>query len=67
VDLTFNSQTLRGLEQDPETQSRWAQLAREGKRVMQFLVEGHYAVVIDGKVMFYDEPRSAGGNTPKRR
>lgn len=67
VDFTFNRQKLRGLEQSPQTQSRRAQLAREGKRVMQFLVKGHYAVVIEGKVMFYDEPRSAGGDTRERR
>ena len=60
VDFTFDRQTLRGLEQKPETQARWTRLAHEGKRVMQFLEEGHYAaVVVDDKVMFYDKPRSA--------
>jgi len=29
-------------EQNPETKSRWAQMAREGKRVMYFLSEGRY-------------------------
>jgi hypothetical protein len=39
------------LEQNPETASRWAQLARQGKKVMQFLHRGRYiAVVVDGKV-----------------
>ena len=43
-----------GLEQNPETASRWAQLAREGQKVMQFLSEQRYiAVVVDGKVQFY--------------
>ena len=54
VDFQFEGQELRGLEQNPETRSRWAQLARQGKKVMQFLKERRYvAVVVDGKVQFY--------------
>ena len=54
VNFEFDGQTLRGLEQNPNTKSRWAQLAREGKKVMQFLSEGRYeGVVVDGKVTFY--------------
>jgi len=54
VDFQFEGKTLRGLEQNPKTESRWAKLAREGKRVMQFLDAGRYiAVVLDGKVQFY--------------
>jgi hypothetical protein len=54
VDFQFNGQTLRGLEQNPNTSSRWAQLAREGKKVMQFLSGGRYtANVVDGKVHMY--------------
>ena len=54
VDFEFDGQTLRGLEQNPNTNSRWAQLAREGKKVMQFLNGGKYiANVVDGKVKFY--------------
>jgi hypothetical protein len=37
VDFQFEGHELRGLEQNPETSPRWAQLAREGKKVMQFL------------------------------
>jgi len=56
VDFRFEGQQLRGLEQNPETASRWAQLAREGKKVMQFLSEQRYiAVVVDGKVQFYSK------------
>ena len=45
---------IRGLEQNPETKSRWAQMARSGKKVMQFLSEGRYvANVVDGKVTSY--------------
>jgi hypothetical protein len=54
VDFQFEEHELRGLEQNPETGSRWAQLARQGKKVMQFLKERRYiAVVVDGKVQFY--------------
>jgi hypothetical protein len=54
VDFQFEGHELRGLEQNPETRSRWAQLARQGKRVMQFLKERRYvAVVVNGKVQFY--------------
>jgi hypothetical protein len=54
VDFTFDGSEIRGLEQNPQTKSRWAQLARSGKKVMQFLSEGRYvANVVDGKVNFY--------------
>jgi len=54
VDFEFEGQMLRGLEQNPQTDSRWAQLAREGSKVMQFLVAKRYiAAVVDGKVQFY--------------
>lgn len=54
VDFQFEGHELRGLEQNPKTASRWAQLAREGKKVMQFLQRRRYiAAVVDGKVQFY--------------
>jgi hypothetical protein len=54
VDFQFEGHELRGLEQNPETGSRWAQLARQGKKLMQFLHRRRYiAVVVDGKVQFY--------------
>src|SRR5436305_4673492 len=57
VDFQFEGHELRGLEQNPETASRWAQLARQGKKVMQFLQHRRYiAVVIDGKLRFYGKP-----------
>ena len=40
VDFVFDGNKIRGLEQNPETKSRWAQMARAGKMVMQFLSEG---------------------------
>jgi hypothetical protein len=54
VDFQFQGHSLRGLEQNPETGSRWARLAREGKKVMQFLSGRRYiAVVADGKVQLF--------------
>jgi len=55
VDFVFEGEEIRGLEQNPDTKSRWAQLARSGKKVMQFLREGRYvANVVDGKVTLYE-------------
>jgi len=54
VNFQFEGHELRGLEQNPETASRWAQLARQGRKVMQFLQQHRYiAVVVDAKVQFY--------------
>jgi hypothetical protein len=54
VDFVFEGKETRGLEQNPQTKSRWAQMARSGKKVMQFLSEGRYvANVVDGKVTLY--------------
>jgi hypothetical protein len=32
VDFVFDGHEIRGLEQNPETKSRWAQMARAGKK-----------------------------------
>jgi len=49
VDFVFAENEMRGLEQNPKIKSRWAQLARSGKKVMQFLGEGRYvANVVNG-------------------
>ena len=54
VDFVFDGNEIRGLEQNPETKYRWAQMARSGKKVMQFLSEGRYAAnVVDGKVTIH--------------
>lgn len=55
LDFECDGEKLRGLEQNPNTSSNWAKLAREGKRVMQFLSGGRYmANVVDGKARFYE-------------
>jgi hypothetical protein len=54
VDFVFDGNEFRGLEQNPDTKSRWAQMARSGKKVMQFLSDGRYvANVVDGKMTVY--------------
>jgi hypothetical protein len=54
VDFEYDGESIRGLEQNPKTKSRWALLARKGAKVMQFLEAGRYvAVVVDGKVTRY--------------
>ncbi len=54
VDFEFEGESLRGLEQNPETKSRWAQMARAGSKVMQFLSAGRYlGNIADGKVTLY--------------
>jgi len=54
VAFVFEGKTIMGIEQNPKTKSRWALMARSGKKVMQFIQERRYvAVVADGKVILY--------------
>jgi hypothetical protein len=54
VDFVVAGQGLRGLEQSPDTRSKWAVMAREGQKVMQFLSGGLYiGNVADGKLTLY--------------
>jgi hypothetical protein len=54
VNFQLGGRNFRGLEQNPDTKSRWAAMARSGKKVMQFLEDGRYvAVVADGKFIPY--------------
>lgn len=54
VDFSFDGKEIRGLEQNPRTTSRWAELARTGHKVMQFLSQGRYiANVVDDKITLY--------------
>jgi len=59
VDFRFDGRDFRALEQNPNTKSRWAAMARKGQKVMQFLEGGkHAAVVADGKVHLYPNKKS---------
>ena len=52
---------IEGIEQNPETTSRWAKLAREGLRIMQFSCQGRYiANVCEGRLTRYPAWRSLG-------
>ena len=54
VDFELDGQPLRGIEQNPDTKSRWAELARAGQKVMQFTSAGRYlANVSDSKLTLY--------------
>jgi hypothetical protein len=56
VDCIFDGDGIRGLEQNSDTKSGWAQMARSGRKVMQFLSEGRYiGNVVDGKATFYSD------------
>jgi hypothetical protein len=54
VEFEFEGKPLIGMEQNPNKKSRWAAMARSGKKVMQFIGQGRYeAVVADGKLTLY--------------
>jgi hypothetical protein len=54
VEFEFDGRQLTGIEQNPETASKWAALARQGQRVMQFNAGGRYfANVVEGKLTRY--------------
>jgi len=68
VDFVFDGQPLRGLEQNPKTESRWAQLARAGHKVMQFLSAGRYVGnVADGKVTLYGGKKKSSKKLVSRK
>jgi hypothetical protein len=54
VQFRFVDRLMDGIEQNPQTGSRWASLAREGKRVMQFSYQGRYVGnVCEGQLLRY--------------
>ncbi len=54
VSFTYEDYRLDGIEQNPETTSRWAALARKGKRIMQFSVGRRYVGnVCEGELTRY--------------
>jgi len=62
VDFVLDGEEIRGLEQNPETKSSWAKMARSGKKVMQFLVGGRYVGnVVDGKATVYGRKSNPEG------
>jgi hypothetical protein len=60
IDFEVDGVEFRGLEQNPQTKSRWAKMAREGAKVMQFLRAGRYVgVVADGVLKHYSSTEKA--------
>ena len=60
IDFEASGVEFRGLEQNPQTKSRWAKIAREGAKVMQFLRAGRYVgVVADGVLQHYSSGEKA--------
>ena len=54
VEFEFGPYVIVGIEQNPKTASRWAALARQGNRIMQFRCGGRYvANVCEGKLLCY--------------
>jgi len=54
VTFSYGRRQIFGVEQNPKTESRWAMLARQGKRIMQFSSEGRYfANVCEGELLRY--------------
>lgn len=59
VDFQVDGLSFRALQQNPQTSSRWAQLARKGAKVMQFLSNRSYVgVVVDGHFTRYPPRKS---------
>lgn len=59
VTLAYDENTIIGIEQNPKTKSRWARMARAGKKFMQFIQDGRYAAVVaDGKLTMYGKRTS---------
>jgi len=54
VEFNYGELSIIGIEQNPATNSRWASLARQGNRIMQFRCKGRYvANVCEGKLLRY--------------
>jgi hypothetical protein len=52
--VEFEGRSIIGIEQNSNTTTRWAEMARSGIKVMQFIVEGRFAAnVAGGKATLY--------------
>ncbi len=61
VAFPFQGHVIDGIEQNPETKSRWAKMAQEGRQIMQFSTRGRYfANVCDGALTRYPAWASLG-------
>ena len=54
VSFVYQDHPIEGIEQNPNTSSRWAKRAQQGERIMQFSTRGRYfANVCEGKLTRY--------------
>lgn len=54
VAFTYGGRAIEGVEQNPNTRSRWAQLAQSGQRILQFSFNRRYfANVCEGRLTRY--------------
>jgi len=61
VSFVYQDRIIEGIEQNPQKDSRWAKLAREGKRIMQFRINRRYiGNVCEGKLLRYPAWKSLG-------
>jgi hypothetical protein len=61
VAFTYQDWSIEGIEQNPQTSSRWAKLAQQGSRIMQFSRNGRYfANVCEGRLTRYPAWKSQG-------
>jgi len=61
VSLLYENHLIEGIEQNPDKESRWAKLAQEGKRIMQFRLGRRYiGNVCEGKLLRYPAWKGAG-------
>jgi hypothetical protein len=68
LDFEFAGEAIRGIEQNPETKSRWAEMARAGQKVMQFTSGGSYiANVANGKLTWYRRSGTEERKTAPKR
>jgi len=59
--LQFEGRVIEGIEQNPRKESRWAKLAQEGKRIMQFRIQRRYiGNVCEGQLLRYPAWKSLG-------
>jgi hypothetical protein len=54
VSFPYQGHVVEGIEQNPQKTSRWAKLAQQGKRIMQFSSNGRFvANVCEGRLTRY--------------
>ncbi len=59
--FTYAEHEIEGIEQNPETSSRWAKLAQEGQRILQFSSRRRYfANVCEGRLTRYPSWKALG-------